>query len=502
MSDVVSSLVSPELNLKQYVCNNLNEIIRILEGLSHDRSEYDYVVYKLEQVVQIGVRSVMQGLWQRIFPDQLLNCLIDAYNKLSEEESPTMNVTRRLSVVYTGSAGRPSIDIPRETLKMYLNFGFSLIKISEMLGVSRKTVSRRIRKFGLLEEVPRHTEISDENLDATVSQIYQEFPNCGIRRMKGLLNAKGMRIQWERVRASLWRVDPAGILLRTMQLNLVHRRHYSVAGPLSLWHLDSNHKLIRWGFVIHGCVDGYSRRVMFLRANINNKASTVFTLFLEAIEKFGLPQRVRGDQGVENVDVAWFMFSSPSRGPGRGSFIAGKSCHNQRIKRFWRDLFHGCTFIYYYVFWYLEENNYLDISNETHLFCLHYVFIPRINRHLNLLQEGFDNHPLRTESNMTPVQLWVSGLNNLDAATEEISNSAERCMDAYGIDYEGPLPSERIDGETWNENSVEVPEIACPVSDAQVQQLRTIINPLGASSSYGIDIYVRTVQLVDNMLET
>ena len=31
------------------------------------------------------------------------------------------------------------------------------------------------------------------------------------------------------------------------------------------------------------------------------------------------PQRVRGDQGVENVDVAWFMFSNLSRGPGRGT---------------------------------------------------------------------------------------------------------------------------------------------------------------------------------------
>jgi hypothetical protein len=62
---------------------------------------------------------------------------------------------------------------------------------------------------------------------------------------------------------------------------------------------------------------------MFLRESTNNKANTVFTLFIEATEKFGLPQRVRGDQGVENVDVAWFMFSHPSRGPGR-SFFAGK----------------------------------------------------------------------------------------------------------------------------------------------------------------------------------
>ena len=52
--------------------------------------------------------------------------------------------------------------------------------------------------------------------------------------MKGFLNAKGIRIQWERVRASLWRIDLEGILMRTMQLNLVQRRHYSVPGPLSL----------------------------------------------------------------------------------------------------------------------------------------------------------------------------------------------------------------------------------------------------------------------------
>lgn len=39
--------------------------------------------------------------------------------------------------------------------------------------------------------------------------------------------------------------------------------------------------------------------------------------------------RVRGDQGVENVDIAHYMFAI--QGTGRASFISGKSVHNQRL---------------------------------------------------------------------------------------------------------------------------------------------------------------------------
>lgn len=43
-----------------------------------------------------------------------------------------------------------------------------------------------------------------------------------------------------------------------------------------LRHLDGHHKLIRWRFVIHGAIDGYSRVVVFLRCNTNNRGENMY----------------------------------------------------------------------------------------------------------------------------------------------------------------------------------------------------------------------------------
>ena len=90
-----------------------------------------------------------------------------------------------------------------------------------------------------------YARLTDAELDTTVNDIIADFPNVGCKRMSGLLLGGGLRIQQSRIRECMRRVNPEGVLLRAWELRLIQRGSYYVQGPLSLWHIDGNHKLIR-----------------------------------------------------------------------------------------------------------------------------------------------------------------------------------------------------------------------------------------------------------------
>lgn len=137
--------------------------------------------------------------------------------------------------------GRPKFDISKEQLK-HLQLNFSCPKIASLLGVSLRTVRRRMTEFDLSVSAI-YSDISDRELDRLVDEIRISFSNCGYRMMDGHLRQRGIRIVQARIRNSMNRVDPEGVILRWREA--IKRRKYMVSSPLALWHIDGNHKLIR-----------------------------------------------------------------------------------------------------------------------------------------------------------------------------------------------------------------------------------------------------------------
>lgn len=81
-----------------------------------------------------------------------------------------------------------------------------------------------------------------------------------------------------------------------------------------------------------------------------------------------------------------------------------------RIERLWRDVWMTVTNVHYETLHSLEDEGLLEPSGSIHLFCAQCVFLPRLQRDLDVFRVGWDNHHLRTEQNLSPQQLWTMGL--------------------------------------------------------------------------------------------
>ena len=283
--------------------------------------------------------------------------------------------------------GRPVIEVSIEKIEYLRNLRFTWTKISEILGVSRSTLYRRLDEEGV-NLTCRYSNIDDHELDRTVESIKLTHPNDGERLLIGHLRRLNIILPRSRVRASIHRVDPINTAIRRSLA--IRRRVYYVSGPNSLWHIDGHHKLIKYRFVVHGGIDGYSRTVVYLHCSTNNTAPTVMASFSDAVSKYGLPVQVRSDRGGENIDVWRYMLQQSN---SESAVVVGASTHNQRIERLWRDVHRCVGSVYGDLFRQMEDEEKLDCLNEVDMFCLHTVFLPRINNTLtHLLNAGTITH--------------------------------------------------------------------------------------------------------------
>ena len=120
--------------------------------------------------------------------------------------------------VPSGATEGPKFDIPQEQLQYLIDYEISTTKIAQALGVSKSTIKRRIREYGISNR-PR-VVLDDSALDISVSDIQREFPNAGYRRIHSQLKSRGVKGTQSRLRESMHKTDPEGVAMRWRNITL------------------------------------------------------------------------------------------------------------------------------------------------------------------------------------------------------------------------------------------------------------------------------------------
>ena len=171
-----------------------------------------------------------------------------------------------MRIEQTGKRGRPRKIIDEVYLQEAMASGrhISQTRLAKALGLHRHSIRHNLNIYSIKR---KFTTLSDIQLDSIVRAYKQAKPDSGMRYLIGFLRKYGLRVQKNRVYQSLQRVDGLGATLR--QRRTIQRREYQSSRPNALWHCDGHHKLIHWGIVIHGFIDGFCRTVSIKETSLN-----------------------------------------------------------------------------------------------------------------------------------------------------------------------------------------------------------------------------------------
>ena len=228
-----------------WICETLRNVV---DELSYDECQnidaVDAYRWRVELVYHEMLTREASGEEMSSNENEALQLISEAHANMCKLYDCSGTATMlQASVLHDGYVGRPRFVIPCHQLEFLVQSAFSVPQIAALFCVSVSTIRRRMVRQNLTIR-GTYSDISDAELDSLVSETQAQFPWWGNRKMYGYLLSCGKRVQFERVRESQRRTDPEGTSIRC--LTQLRRRRYCVPGPQYLWHIDGNHKLIRY----------------------------------------------------------------------------------------------------------------------------------------------------------------------------------------------------------------------------------------------------------------
>ena len=235
----------------------LEKFNKLIKQLSYDLQRPGELDEDIEIECRVERLCIMLTNLELLYPNarslvsQLLDSTKSILGILRSENADCEKKCFQISINHlcTGKPGAPKLNTSLNMLMYYLGSGFTIPDVSAMLNVSCSTLKRRMKKYGIRKS-NFYSLMKDDKLHKVIVSILKDFPNSGYKIKKGFLLSRGHRMQENKTRESMRRVDPEGVMLRTLQLRPVLRRAYQVAGALSLWHIDGNHKLIGYFHIL------------------------------------------------------------------------------------------------------------------------------------------------------------------------------------------------------------------------------------------------------------
>ena len=271
--------------------------------------------------------------------------------------------------------------------------------LTHHIAISLRTVRRVVKALGLKRR-------NWTNLEVVIRKVLQlqrqGYDHYGYKAMWKHLNTQcGISVSQENVRNILKAIDPAGVELRSR--NCLRRRKFFSRGPHFTIHVDGYDKLKPYGIAIHGAIDGFSRRILWLKAGPTNKNSRVVASYFinYLIEEGRLPRVVRCDAGTENVlikdiQITLRSFHSDSM-KGENSVSIGRSTANQRIEMIWSFLKRHFTNFWRNIFKDMIDQNVLNNTDIVHLECIRFCFLRLIQQHLDSFRQDWNLHRIRSQ---------------------------------------------------------------------------------------------------------
>ena len=259
------------------------------------------------------------------------------------------------------------------------------------MNISSSTLKRRLTSLGLSGK----TNISDDELG---SAIEKEESGCfvGYRKMWARIRKRGIIIKRARVMTLLKELDPDGV--ETRGKKRLGCRAYHTKGPNFIWHVDGHDKLKPFGFSVHGCVDCFSRRLLWLEVGPTNKNPEVIAKFyLDTVKQLGgVPWKIRSDDETEKSVIealhTFLRSSHADENAGPGCFNIGRSTANQIIESNWLQFKSDGPSWWINFFKDLSNLGLFNSMDPVHQECIRFCFMQILRNELNEVAEMWNQH--------------------------------------------------------------------------------------------------------------